>query len=231
MLDQLAFSANAHSLLTIEGPYGAAKYFPNLVEKYDRILLVAGGVGATFILPIYEQIIATATTDTRVKLVWSVRKRRDAHWGFREQGLDGSRIRGEGLQQQLGRNAELPASSLRRHISLYLTGAAPLDGPNGQQSVYDDEGIELQERSQPDIPNNNNDKEHDPVNSTTDMSIKAGRPNFGEIIDEVFDGDTGDTVAVLVCGPKGMGANLRREVGRWVGAGRDVFWHSEEFGW
>ncbi len=46
---------------------------------------------------------------------------------------------------------------------------------------------------------------------------------------------SGIRVAVLVCGPTGMGTALRREVGRWVrrgGPGRwDVFWHDEEFGW
>lgn len=221
MLDQLASSANAHSLLTIEGPYGAARYFPNLAEKYDRILLVAGGVGATFILPIYEQIIATATADTRVKLVWVVRERGDADWGFKGGDLDGG---------ERGRNAGPPSeAALRRDIELYLTGA---DGPEGMQTIYDGDhdGIELQKRSQPAISNDKN--EQDRVNSTKDLSIKAGRPDFREIVDEVFDDDDrGDSVAVLVCGPKGMGAALRREVGRWVGAGRDVFWHSEEFGW
>ena len=210
MLDHLASTANANSLLTLEGPYGSAKYFPDLAEKYDRILLVAGGVGATFILPIYEQVIATATSDTRMKLVWAVREREDAAWGFKRGDLDGSGGR--------GRNAGSPTlPALKRNISLYLTGA---DGPEGQQMIDDDDdGIELQEPSQP-------------INSTGEPFIKAGRPNFQKLVDEVFDDDDrGDSVAVLVCGPKGMGAALRREVGRWVGAGRDVFWHSEEFGW
>ena len=221
MLDQLASSANAHSLLTVEGPYGAARYFPDLAEKYDRILLVAGGVGATFILPIYEQIIAAATADSRVKLVWAVRKRGDAEWGLSGADMDGG---------ERGRNGGAATeAAVKGDISLYLTGA---DGPEGRQPIYDDDddGIELQERPPPVLPNKP-DKQ-DQLNSTPDLSIKAGRPDFQKIVNEVFDDDDrGDSVAVLVCGPKGMGAALRREVGRWVGAGRDVFWHSEEFGW
>ena len=222
MLDDLASSANAHSLLTVEGPYGAAKYFPDLAEKYDRILLVAGGVGATFILPIYEQIIATATADTRVKLVRAVRERGDADWG----DPDGSGSVGG----ERGRIAGTPGSVvLKRDIELYLTGAT---SPERQQTMYDDDqSIELQQRSKPAIPNNDDDKQ-DRLDSGQDLSSKAGRPNFHKIVDELFDDDDrSDSVAVLVCGPKGMGASLRREVGRWVGAGRDVFWHSEEFGW
>ena len=61
---------------------------------------------------------------------------------------------------------------------------------------------------------------------------RRGRPNFRGIVDEVFEqGGSGDRVAVLVCGPSGMGASVRKEVGRWVWRGREVWWHSEEFGW
>ncbi|KAL9121468.1 MAG: hypothetical protein Q9187_001970 [Circinaria calcarea] len=40
----------------MERPYGAAKNFPDLLS-YDTILLVAGGVGATFTLPIYLDLV------------------------------------------------------------------------------------------------------------------------------------------------------------------------------
>lgn len=45
--------------LCMEGPYGCATWFPNLAgPEFDRILLVAGGIGSTFILPIsrYAQL-------------------------------------------------------------------------------------------------------------------------------------------------------------------------------
>ena len=70
--------------LTIEGPYGASKYFPRL-ETYDRVLLVAGGVGATFTLPIYESLmLETGSIDAsahRVKFIWVVKDLIDASWG------------------------------------------------------------------------------------------------------------------------------------------------------
>ena len=44
-----------HSIL-LEGPYGAAQHFPNFLD-YDAVLLVAGGVGATFTLPIYLHLL------------------------------------------------------------------------------------------------------------------------------------------------------------------------------
>ncbi|KAI0121930.1 ferric reductase like transmembrane component-domain-containing protein [Daldinia grandis] len=55
--------------LCMEGPYGCATWFPNLAgPEFDRILLVAGGVGSTFILPISRIV------------VWAVRGAADASW-------------------------------------------------------------------------------------------------------------------------------------------------------
>ncbi|XXH01280.1 hypothetical protein Hte_007635 [Hypoxylon texense] len=62
--------------LSIEGPYGCASHFPNLAgPEFDRVLLVAGGVGATFILPLYRE-----SAVARVQMVWSVRGAGDATW-------------------------------------------------------------------------------------------------------------------------------------------------------
>lgn len=66
--------------LSIEGPYGCASHFPNLAgPEFDRVLLVAGGVGATFILPLYRMII-TESAVARVQMVWAVRGAGDATW-------------------------------------------------------------------------------------------------------------------------------------------------------
>ncbi|OTA96554.1 hypothetical protein M434DRAFT_67336, partial [Hypoxylon sp. CO27-5] len=73
--------------LSIEGPYGCATWFPNLAgSDFDRVLLVAGGVGATFILPLYRYVsilpslISNENPTARVQMVWAVRKASDATW-------------------------------------------------------------------------------------------------------------------------------------------------------
>ncbi|KAI1098357.1 metalloreductase Fre8 [Jackrogersella minutella] len=66
--------------LSIEGPYGCATWFPNLGGPgFQRVLLVAGGVGATFILPLYR-MIANENPAARVQMVWAVRGAGDATW-------------------------------------------------------------------------------------------------------------------------------------------------------
>ncbi|KAF2964719.1 hypothetical protein GQX73_g8854 [Xylaria multiplex] len=73
-------SADSKVKLSFDGPYGCAKRFPNLASPdFDRILLVAGGVGATFTLPLYRWILAENPT-ARVQMVWAVRAAGDATW-------------------------------------------------------------------------------------------------------------------------------------------------------
>jgi len=66
--------------LNVDGPYGVAAHFPNLAgTDFDRILLVAGGVGATFIMPLYEHVI-TENPSAQVELVWAVRNTGEVTW-------------------------------------------------------------------------------------------------------------------------------------------------------
>ena len=74
-----------------------------------------------------------------------------------------------------------------------------------------------------------------PLDMSSSVRIFQGRPNFSAIINEVFSANPDTSpptkLAVLVCGPAGMGRALRREVGVWIGRGKDVWWHNEGFGW
>lgn len=66
--------------LAIEGPYGVPSYYPKLSGgEFDRILLVAGGVGATFTVPLYRALV-NDNPSTKVQLVWAVRSTGDVGW-------------------------------------------------------------------------------------------------------------------------------------------------------
>ncbi|MCJ1465419.1 Ferric reductase like transmembrane component [Pseudocyphellaria aurata] len=225
-------SYNSTTELQIEGPYGAAPYFPDLRNSYGRVLLVAGGVGATFTLPIYRDLLRHAREDnsapSHIRFVWSVRDVGDAAWGIK-------------CLQDNGDDA------LPQGFEVYVSGP-----PLQQQQDISTEGgqlaedsIELQERHQL-LPATTG--EHSPGEPSTIEGegnagssvthMRPGRPDLKTIVDDTFSARDDDSdvqkrvkVAVLVCGPVGMGDALRTHVGRWVGRGRDVFWHNEGFGW
>lgn len=67
--------------LDIEAPRGVAgKNFSDLVSpQIQRILLVAGGVGSSFIVPIYKAIIQD-NPSANVQFVWAIRTAGEATW-------------------------------------------------------------------------------------------------------------------------------------------------------
>jgi NAD(P)H-flavin reductase len=66
--------------INVDGPYGTASNFLEIAgTNFDQILLVAGGVGATFILPLYRHILAT-NPSAQVQVVWSARTSDEMTW-------------------------------------------------------------------------------------------------------------------------------------------------------
>lgn len=63
--------------LSMEGPYGSSRYCLGTF-KADRVLLVAGGVGATYIMPLFQYI--SNETTARVDVIWALRSPGEATW-------------------------------------------------------------------------------------------------------------------------------------------------------
>lgn len=184
-LNALLKLPKANPPLKIEGPYGASRRFPNFATDYDRILLIAGGVGATFILPIFKDLqgaLANEGVSTKkVEMIWSMKSRDEANW------VDGV----EALEKDL-------------NLRIYITGTA--EARAGSADIpYD--GLEMT------------------------ASNAGGRPDLNAVVNAVFRHGEEERVAVLVCGPHGMAAEVRIAVGRWVEKGRSVWFHDENFGW
>jgi predicted ferric reductase len=184
---------------TLEGPYGHSAYLPDL-DQFERILFVAGGVGVTFILPLWRQVLEVRASKSlkyqEVKFIWSVKQAEDATWAF----------------DSIKENLQLPSGSDERE--LYITAGEMRD-------IDGNESVELTSTAS---ATNISKKTKD-----AGFSLHHGRPDLRQAVDEVATGNSG-RVAIFVCGPSGMGRSMRRHVGRWVLKGRDIYWHAEEFG-
>ena len=69
--------------LLLEGPYGESKsYLPELLLKRtnEEILLVAGGVGVTYTLPIYLALLEKYRSPARITFVWFVKTIAEVGW-------------------------------------------------------------------------------------------------------------------------------------------------------
>ncbi|KAK5661719.1 hypothetical protein OQA88_9819 [Cercophora sp. LCS_1] len=187
--------------LSIEGPYGVTTHFPRLSSgDFDRVLLVAGGVGATFTVPLYDSIVSE-NPNAKVEMVWALRRAGDATWAVAGAGSRGL-LDNENVQIFLTGNA-LESGEDRATSS--GTGAG--DGDVELSFLYMD-----RRRGRP----------------TSGHHRK--RPDLKKIVDDVFKHGSEEKVAVLVCGPQEMAKELRAHVGGWVKRGRVVWWHNEGFG-
>lgn len=235
--------------LALEGPYGASNRLPDLTD-FDNVLLIAGGVGATFIIPLYRAIAEyhdTTPGATQVRFVWAVQNIADVQWAFppattasatnsprtnpaREEAVSNGLLNRAATaevyvtRQSTASNSALPS---RTPIFAVNDDDDSDDGADDAGGVNDPDAFELQESAQ--LLHADSSSSHDLSQPRRGMSVHAGRPPVKDIVDEVLG--RGARTAVLCCGPKRLTAEVKRGVERGLRRGVDVFWYDETFGW
>lgn len=207
--------------LSIEGPYGSLIPHFDRALNANRVLLVAGGVGATFILPIYVALKEHRTSESRVKFVWAVRQPSEATWAILSSSLD----------RKWPRSINTDRHSSR--ISPGESSGFPLQSSN---SILDDNEVQLYLTGNllSDMSSAENYIELSTINRGSNSSEwgnnNSRRPNLANMVNEIFRLGNEETIAIIVCGPRAMAREVRTAVTPWVAKGRDVFWHEESFG-
>ena len=218
--------ANTALRLSVEGPYGVATHADSLLQ-YDRVLLVAGGVGATFIVPLYRQLLADLSPSKgsyrrqKVRFLWAARSRLEVVWALPEAPTER-----EGFVERL--NVCLTGSPSGAVLSSASEGFAVREGAKDDKAAYGEpeDGIELEEQKE--LLSSGLDSSavangHDGFPTTT------GRPNLARIVDQTFAHSATEQVAIVVCGPKSLNQTLRKEVSRYVRRRREVWFWEESF--
>jgi NAD(P)H-flavin reductase len=203
--------------LNLEGPYGTLHRLSDRArEEFDRVLLVAGGVGATHIVPVYR-VLLRDNPSAKLEMVWAVRTPGDATWAATTTHGIGSDILNDDnvaiyVTDSIADSETGPGSRTRSQSASMRNLEDDVNGHarNGVEmtATHRDRGRNRHTRSQ-----------------------TRRRPNLGKVVDDVFRHGSEERVAVLVCGPSSMTSELREHVGVWVMKGRVVYWHAESFGW
>jgi ferredoxin-NADP reductase len=214
-------TANAKLNITIEGSYGINTHEDKLMQ-YDRVLFVAGGVGATFIVPLYRQLLADLSPGKgsyrrqKISFVWIARSKSEVTWA-----VPNDQREREGFAERLkvcltGHNSEGNANTM------------DYDDGHETAAVGDDEdAIELEEQKQllSDIPRSDD-------NGATDLDglpTFTGRPDLRRLVQQTLSHGSNERAAIVVCGPKKLSRDLRREIAPWIKRGREVWFHDESF--
>ncbi|KAF8543964.1 ferric reductase like transmembrane component-domain-containing protein [Trichophaea hybrida] len=200
--------------LKLDLPYGAPLYFPNF-KNYDKILFVAGGVGATFAVSWVKYLLKSEgdklplVKPGQMRFIWAVKRSEDALWAFEDD------YRGDN------------AKDVAKCVEVHITGA-----PGDPDVVGDMEsGMEMTEGLLGSADGDAASGLDHLVKSGVDQErISTGRPWLQKLIrDTVEEAGEGRT-AILICGPIMMGSIARRVTARLGMGGADVWLHVEEFG-
>lgn len=202
---------SASTPLVIEGPYGLSTHSTSLLS-YNRVLFIAGGVGATFVVPLYRTLLADLSPSPgsrrrqNVAFVWVVRDAEETQWAIPEDG-----------RERVGMAERMTVFATRGE------GGDGVDQKNGGgDDGEDEEGIELERL----LPAGSAGS----ATGSQGWQINHGRPDLGDMVDKAFSHTTEDTkVAVFVCGPRSMADEVRRKCGKWIGK-KDMWLHVEAFG-
>jgi hypothetical protein len=206
--------------LNLEGPYGVSTHADELL-RYDRVLFVAGGIGGTFIDPLYRQLLADLSPSpgsyrrSKVDFLWVVRKLEDATWALPD--VQNER---EGFVERLRVFVTGPAEVLQQRTSKNL---------NSNHTEQD--GIELEERKTLLNSIDESDQSGTEEKDLGGLNWTVGRPDLRNVLHLTFSHNRSERIAIMVCGPKSLSQALRTEAGNYVRSeGRDVWFWEECFG-
>jgi ferredoxin-NADP reductase len=214
-------TANAKLNITLEGSYGINTHEDKLMQ-YDRVLFIAGGVGATFIVPLYRQLLADLSPGKgsyrrqKISFVWIARSKSEVTWAVP--------------------NDQREREGFAERLKICLTGISVEGNENTME--YDDnleniavgendDAIELEEQKQllSDIAQSDSNGAAD----LNDLPIYTGRPDLRRLVHQTLSHGSNERVAIVVCGPKRLSRDLRREIAPWIKRGREVWFHDESF--
>jgi hypothetical protein len=241
--------------LQVEGPYGeSGTYIPRLLDKATRqpsshgqTLLVAGGVGATYTIPIYLALLASQRTRGRsggeIKMIWLVKTLDAARWGIdtlsqaqqAQQQLSGvgvdiyvtrsSKNKEEEEEEMVEVEGQVDEATntarfVANHIHIHRLGHRP-----DLKSIVDALAASGTGKSK---SRGISDSHGDQIDYD---SRKATKKNPSETPQQKHRAAQGlDPVTVFLCGPSSLARDVRSALTKYVDEGRHVDIYEEVFG-
>ncbi|KAG1870842.1 ferric reductase NAD binding domain-containing protein, partial [Suillus subluteus] len=205
----------------VDGPYGPS---PDL-GSYDTSVLVAGGSGVSYTLPVLLNIIERVrkgkSSCTRVVFIWSIRGAEFVRW----------------IEEALIKAVQLAPPSLTVSIRIFITASSPTTQPN---SSREDTSSVSSSTEKKDSPVHVIIRKHSlslSFMSLRGVRMENGRPNIDALLKEEV-GVTSGRMSVSVCGSQAIARSVRHALrfpvsgpSSILSGGPSVTLHVESFGY
>ncbi|KAJ5952097.1 FAD-binding 8 [Penicillium vulpinum] len=200
---------------SVDGAYGQVPNF----RVFDKVVLVAGGSGASFTFAIALDLIATSNKTVKsIDFIWVVRNRESLEWYTQE------------LKQL--------QSHLEVNVLIHVTGiSSPTSSPDTSLEKLSTKNDVTQ--TEDIIVFSTNDPEKGGAQQSTDNisssihQILPGRPNIGNLIRTATTAsNSDDRIIVGACGPSELLGTTRKAVNNELhNDGLSITLYTEEFEW
>lgn len=197
---------NRKADLWIEGPYGEAElYLPPILSKgrgTGQILLIAGGIGVTYTLPIYKTLLRSRGGTSGMKFIWLTRTAKEATWVIHDLEQTKADLDVDIYLTKPSNDNTTPADKTRSDVKINYIGGRP----NLALVI-------------------------EPLMNPKDDRVVGGVPGSTIRRDPRKLKRNYEKVTTFVCGPSELNSDLRKVIGKHVlSYGRDIEWYEEQFG-
>ncbi|OJJ65795.1 hypothetical protein ASPBRDRAFT_60260 [Aspergillus brasiliensis CBS 101740] len=205
---------------SLDGPYGQVPNF----RVFDKVVLIAGGSGASFTFAIALDLIQSTTNAVKsIDFIWVVRHQESLEWYIEE-------------VKQLQAHAKVNLIvHVTRPAGSYGLSSSEFPGSPSEKGPVFREPTEAELSS----ANNTNDPEHGVLKQSKGGEslvsvVLPGRPSIGNIIDAIVESSSTahDRVIVGACGPSELTSVTRDSVHKHLcNDGLSMTLYTEEFEW
>ncbi|KAH8159973.1 hypothetical protein CIB48_g8276 [Xylaria polymorpha] len=231
--------------VSVEGPYGT---FPDPMD-YDKVVLVAGGSGATFAIGLAADMLRRMTLEStkQIELVWAARGRGTQHGLVHapSQPHNHARVRAEDRPEtpsNAGRDGRgvvcrrpaLAVADIYHHgidatsILEKSLETPVLSAKTSSVALHEDTDVEKTDASERVVP-------IDALATTRGFGLPVlyGRPDIEASVREAITSVPNDQrILIAVCGPSGLVDTVRSTTASCIRVdGPSVELHCEQFGW
>lgn len=222
----------------LNGPWG----MPPDVLHYETVVLIACASGATFIVPILQNLAAKRGCVQKIHFHWIVRSQQDFEWFRDELSAVDAAARPAGLHVEMTVHVTQPSSPENRVDSPTQQDPAPIKASSN--ITYTQQSSTSPSSSASSTLSKNNEKtvqSHEQAASPSPQSINmrfSARPPIESLVRPPVEAAFGET-AVVTCGGAAVTAQVRtfvarlsdeRAVHKGTGA-QGIYLFTETYGW
>ncbi|CZT52732.1 related to ferric-chelate reductase [Rhynchosporium secalis] len=235
---------------SIDGPYGTV---PNFSKTADRVILVAGGSGASFTFGIALDMIEKLgqKPGPTIEFIWTVREQETLTWFSKELALLRASPRVNIILHSTRLSPVTPATSPIWDVKTNSSDPSPIspDSPIDVEkqppslsyiktsaltnTIRQADPVPKDVEKKPIISNSTSSTPQGATKSVIPVAVLPGRPDIDGIIRHLVakSGDE-ERIVIAACGPDELMRSVRRTATNSIKAkGPSIELHCEQFGW